>query len=100
MNGKAVGYLIGRLIQAERCGELYNIGVDPRFRRNKIGNALLEEFVDFCASENFEKIYLEVRKSNETAIQFYLKNNFAVVGKRTNFYSNPTEDAILMAKAL
>ena len=100
MSGETVGYLIGRLIQAEWCGELYNIGVDPRFRRNKIGNALLEEFVDFCASENMKKIYLEVRESNKTAIQFYLKNNFVVLSKRKNFYTNPTEDAILMIKEL
>ena len=96
LNGETVGYLIGRLIEAEMCGELYNIGVDPRFRRKKIGNALLEEFIDFCASENMKSVFLEVRESNETAIKFYLKNDFTILGKRKDFYSNPTEDAILM----
>ncbi len=100
INCETVGYLIGRLIPAERYGELYNIGVDPRFRRKKIANSLLAEFMDFCASENLEKIFLEVRESNQTAIKFYLKNNFAVIGKRKNFYSNPTEDAILMEKEI
>lgn len=100
LNGETAGYLIGRFIQAEKCGELYNIGVDPRFRRKMLGNAMLKEFVNFCSSKHLEKIYLEVRESNESAIHFYLNDNFTVIGRRKNFYLNPTEDAVLMVKEI
>lgn len=98
--GETVGYLVGRFIQSERLAELFNIGVEPRFRRKSVGEAMLKEFIGFCDSEKVEKLYLEVRNSNETAIQFYLKNDFAIIGKRKNFYNNPIEDAILMSKNL
>ena len=39
---------------------------------------------------------LEVRKSNDPAINFYLKFNFKIAGERKNYYSNPIEDAYVM----
>lgn len=98
LNNQIIGFLIARVITAESCAELYNIGVDLNFRRKKVGARLLESLIKYCVENNLEKIFLEVRESNETAIQFYLRNNFAVIGKRKNFYSNPTEDAILMVR--
>ena len=43
-----------------------------------------------------EKVVLEVRKSNNPAINFYLKFNFKIAGERKNYYSNPVEDAYVM----
>lgn len=100
INKQTVGFLVGRLIKEDYCAELYNIGVDLNFRRKKVGNKLLETFIKYCIANNLEKIFLEVRKSNETAIQFYLKHNFAILSKRKNFYANPTEDAILMVREI
>ena len=100
IDGQVVGFFVGRLIAEDYCAELYNIGVNLKFRRKKIGNALLESFIKKCRDKDLEKIFLEVRESNETAIEFYLKQNFTVIGKRKNFYSNPTENAILMVKEL
>lgn len=96
INQQVVGFLVGRLIQIENCAELYNIGVDLNFRRKKVGENLLKCFIKYCFDNSLEKIFLEVRESNETAIRFYLKNNFTVFSKRKNFYTNPTENAILM----
>lgn len=44
-----------------------------------------------------EKWYLEVRESNLGAISFYEKLGFERVGIRKNFYTAPTENAVLMA---
>lgn len=98
--GQTVGFLVARLIAEDYCAELYNIGVSLNFRRQKVGNKLLESFIKYCIKNKLEKIYLEVRATNETAIGFYLKNNFTVLSKRKNFYANPTEDAILMVKEI
>jgi molybdenum cofactor guanylyltransferase len=100
INHQTVGFLVGRLIKEENCAELYNIGVDVNFRGKKVGTKLLESFVKYCVKNDLEKIFLEVRESNETAIRFYVQNDFALIGKRKNFYNNPAEDAILMVKEL
>lgn len=100
INNRVVGFLVARLISEDYCAELYNIGVDLNFRRQKIGNKLLESFIKHCLGNNLEKIFLEVRESNQPAIEFYLKNNFTVLSKRKKFYTNPIEDAILMVKEI
>lgn len=97
-NDQVVGFLVARIISEDYCAELYNIGVDLSFRRKKVGNKLLESFIKHCLDNSLEKIFLEVRESNQTAIEFYLKHNFTVLSKRKNFYTNPTENAILMNK--
>ena len=40
--------------------------------------------------------FLEVRESNLSAINFYKKNNFKQISIRKKYYSEPTEDAIIM----
>lgn len=100
VDNRVVGFLVSRLISEDYCAELYNIGVDVHFRRQKVGAKLLEYFTKHCVSNNLEKIFLEVRESNQTAITFYLKNNFTILSKRKNFYTNPTEDALLMQKEI
>ena len=39
---------------------------------------------------------LEVRPSNQAAIQLYYKHGFAQVGRRKDYYKQPKEDAIIM----
>ncbi len=47
---------------------------------------------------NFSFLTLEVRESNENARSLYSKFGFIKVGERKNYYSEPTENAILMTK--
>ena len=47
---------------------------------------------------NCEFITLEVRESNLGAISLYEKAGFEKVGVRKNFYSHPTENAVLYTK--
>ena len=41
-------------------------------------------------------IFLEVRESNQVAINFYKKNKFNQISIRKNYYSEPNENAIIM----
>ena len=41
-------------------------------------------------------IFLEVRESNQVAINFYKKNKFKEISVRKNYYSEPNENAIIM----
>ena len=93
-NGVAVGYISYMVIGAE--ADLVNIAVLPDFRGKRLGQALLNALITDANSRGIECIHLEVRKSNEVAINLYTKLGFEVVGESKNHYSNPTENALRM----
>lgn len=96
LNGEIAGFVITRLITSANEGEILNIAVRAKFQNQGIGNLLLREVIDFLRSNRIESIWLEVRKSNFTAQGFYRRNGFVQCGERKKFYTNPTEDALLM----
>ena len=55
----------------------------------------MDVFVRF-GREHLAFLTLEVRPSNEPAIQLYYKHGFAQVGRRRGYYQDPKEDAIIM----
>ena len=84
----------------EVCGEvsINNIAVVEKFRRRGIAKALMEHmFTELCDAVSAT---LEVRRSNDAAAALYGSLGFKRVGERKDFYSRPTEDAILMTKYL
>ena len=52
--------------------------------------------IDESERRHARKVVLEVRKSNNPAINFYLGFDFRIAGERRNYYSNPVEDAYVM----
>ena len=77
-------------------GDITNVAVDERSRRRGIGRALVHELIHRAADRGISKIFLEVRDSNESAIQLYQEAGFVQVGLRKHYYSSPTEDARIM----
>ena len=79
------------------CGEGYvgNFAVDPAFRRGGVGSRLLDALIAKAEELKLDFLTLEVRASNQTAIRLYETLGFHKVGERKNFYSEPTENAIL-----
>lgn len=96
------GFIIGRLITADdkNEAEIYNIAIAKNRQNKNLGTLLLNGFIDEGKKYKLEKIFLEVRKSNETAISFYKKNKFREIGKRIGFYTNPNEDAFLFCRTI
>lgn len=86
---KMVGYII--LFDNSDSLEIMKIGVLPGVRQRGIASLLIDE-----VKRKDRDIFLEVRENNMSAIKFYEKNSFAVVGKRKNYYSDTGESAILM----
>ena len=76
-------------------GYLDNIAVRADYRGNGIADDLLDVFVRF-GREHLAFLTLEVRPTNEPAIQLYYKHGFAQVGRRKDYYQHPREDAIIM----
>ncbi|HEY8560599.1 MAG TPA: ribosomal protein S18-alanine N-acetyltransferase [Pyrinomonadaceae bacterium] len=78
--------------------EIYNLAVARRFRNHKIGSGLLQKILETASEIGAVKIYLEVRRSNLAAIKLYQRHGFSQIGERRKFYTNPTEDALLMCR--
>ena len=89
-----VGFVIFHI--AADVSEIYNIAVENRHARSGVGNQLMSASILESGRRKAEKVILEVRKSNNPAINFYLKFNFKIAGERKNYYSNPIEDAYVM----
>ena len=89
-----VGFVIFHI--AADVSEIYNIAVESTHARSGIGDQLMRAAIEESGRRNARKVILEVRKSNNPAINFYLKFNFKIAGDRKNYYSNPIEDAYVM----
>lgn len=77
-------------------GQIYNVAVAEEFRNKKVGTALLKELLNRGKKAAVLEFTLEVRKSNQYAIQLYQNFGFESAGIRKNFYRFPTEDAVIM----
>ncbi len=77
--------------------ELLNIAVDPKFQHKGIGTLLMDKIVEESWKNGADRIFLEVRSGNTKAQQLYKQYCFKVIGKRKNYYNNPTEDAWVMS---
>ena len=91
---RIVGFVIFHV--AADVSEIYNIAVESSYARSGIGLALMAAAIQESSRRKAEKVILEVRKSNNPAINFYLKFDFRIAGERKNYYSNPIEDAYVM----
>ncbi|MDC0028470.1 ribosomal protein S18-alanine N-acetyltransferase [Gammaproteobacteria bacterium] len=81
---------------------LLNIGVSSNKRRQGLGSDLLEKIIYASETMGSNKIFLEVRVSNEAATNLYLDFGFKQIGVRKDYYRLPEgkEDALLMSKSL
>jgi ribosomal protein S18 acetylase RimI-like enzyme len=96
LDNRVVGFIVVRETfsgdknsPAER--EILNLAVDSRFRRMGLATILLQHEIR-CAGIYF----LEVRESNVAARTLYAKLGFVEIGRREEYYGNPTETAIVM----
>ena len=107
-NGENVGFVAldgekrvvayGGMVCVLDEGQITNIAVHPDFRRRKIGEQIVSALLGYGEEKGISLYSLEVRESNQAAISLYQKLGFISVGNRKNFYSNPTENAIIMIK--
>lgn len=93
-DGQVAGYIGMSFVLDE--GYIYNVAVDEKYRKRGIGSALIRTLVTHCKKESFAFLTLEVRESNTAARSLYNNFGFIKVGERKNYYSDPTENAVLM----
>ena len=82
--GRVLGFILVSFASDE--AEIISIAVDKDFRRNKIGQSLLDFATKFLLTKKIRTIFLEVSENNKSAICFYLKNGFVKSYERKNYY--------------
>ena len=84
--------------QSFEDGEIMNVAVWPRYRRQGVADRMLDELMEQARGRGVENFTLEVRESNRPAIGLYESRGFVTEGVRKNFYDNPRENALIMWK--
>ena len=84
---KICGYLM--VLDSIDVYEILAIATIEEYRNDGIAQELLDKI-------KTKDIFLEVRESNQVAINFYKKNKFKEISVRKNYYSEPNENAIIM----
>lgn len=77
-------------------GEITNVAVAEKVRRQQVGKRLLERLLAEAGEAGIRTVILEVRVSNEAAIRLYEGLGFSVCGIRKGFYEAPREDGYVM----
>ena len=87
IDDKVSGYLM--ILDSIDVYEILAIATVEEYRNKGIAQKLLDKI-------KTKDIFLEVRETNKIAINFYKKNKFKEISIRKNYYSEPTENAIIM----
>jgi len=92
--GRIVGYA-GLWLMVDEA-HITTFAVHPDQRRRRIGERLLVRLFEMAAAMNADWLTLEVRASNLAAQKLYEKYGFRRAGVRRRYYSDNSEDALIM----
>lgn len=91
--GRVAGYVGCWVIDDE--AQITNVAVHPDYRGQGISRRLLENLIATIKERGAERLTLEVRPSNTTALNLYTSLGFVDCGRRPHYYGDG-EDAIIM----
>lgn len=94
IEGELRGYLVIHQLFDE--GEVINIAVSPAFKGQQLGFKLFQAALAELAQDNLRTLFLEVRETNEPALNLYHKIGFREIGRRKKYYHHPVEDGLVM----
>jgi len=93
-----IGFLIG-IKTTTNTARILMLSVNENNRKQGIGSALFKKFLLEMKNHQIRQVELEVRTTNQGALEFYLKQGFILKEKLHHFYQNG-EDAYSMRKEL
>ena len=76
--------------------DIINIAVDANYQGKGIGKRLIQYVLDNC---NSDKLMLEVKANNTSAIKLYESMGFKQIHIRPNYYDNNV-DALIMERSI
>lgn len=91
---RILGFLIFWLVHDEV--HILNVATAPQARNRGVARMLIEATLEKGRKSSCTLATLEVRRSNEPAINLYKSYGFRPVGVRPNYYVDEGEDAIVM----
>lgn len=83
-------------VKIDLDSDVMTMGVLPDFRGRGLGRALMDALLDLARQRGSERVFLEVRASNTSAITLYEQSGFERVGVTKAYFRNPREDAVNM----
>ena len=100
VGGAVTGYGIMSVAAAE--AHLLNLCIHPNAQHMGYGRRLLNALLSKAADAGADKVFLEVRPSNEVALRLYRSVGFEQIGIRPAYYQaeQGREDAVILAVAL
>lgn len=93
---RLAGYVGSQTVMDET--DMMNLAVAPQFRRQGVGEALVNALTASLKELGSRCLTLEVRDSNEAARALYGKLGFTEIGRRRGYYRDPREDALILRK--
>lgn len=81
-------------------GQITNVATHPSFRRLGLARSVMNAIDEHCVEKGIVYLSLEVREGNEAARSLYSSLGWREAGIRKNFYSRPTDNAVVMIKEL
>jgi [ribosomal protein S18]-alanine N-acetyltransferase len=100
VDGAAGEILVAYLIISRYADawHVMNVAVREDYRGHGVATLLLNRLFELTAGDDRRGYTLEVRVSNDAAIQLYEKLGFVARGLRRGYYTDNREDAVIMWK--
>ena len=92
-DGEAVRGYGGIMVGGEEA-TVVTLAVAPGYREQGVASLLLMNLVERARRQGARHLTLEVRESNQPALELYRKFGFEQAGKRKGYYTN--EDAVVI----
>ena len=89
-----VGFVVAAITAPE--AELESTGVAEEWQRRGVGRRIFGALAEELRRAEVWEVFLEVRASNRAACGLYRALGFVETGRRTRYYADPEEDAVLM----
>ncbi|STY90470.1 ribosomal protein S18-alanine N-acetyltransferase [Moraxella bovis] len=95
-----LGYCIYQIVF--ETAEILRIATDSRHQQQGVGGGLLSDFIKLCKDKGAQRILLEVRADNLSAIRLYERHGFYQIDVRKGYYKDEwgAVDAMILEKDL
>lgn len=106
--GNIVGYIMCRIehgfsdvrkLHFAKKGHVISVAVMPEFRRRSIGRGLVESALSALSGLSADECFLEVRITNDAAIELYRKLGFDITRTISRYYYDGS-DAYVMTRQI
>jgi ribosomal-protein-alanine N-acetyltransferase len=92
------GFAVASLIPPQ--AELESIAIAAELQRRGVAGQLFSALAAELRAARILEVILELRASNQPALALYRRLGFVETGRRTRYYHDPVEDAVLMSLPL